>query len=78
MAIILDTTCWYLFPEGKVLKLRHKMNTKCHKKKSHLGRYHVGNQHIKVSLNSTVLYSLALEQSAVFFYWTPYETDGLC
>lgn len=34
MAIILDTTCWYLFPEGKVLKLRHKMNTECHKKKS--------------------------------------------
>ena len=33
MAIILDTTCWYLFPEGKVLKLRHKMNTECHKKK---------------------------------------------
>lgn len=25
MAIILDTICWYLFPEGKVLKLRHKI-----------------------------------------------------
>lgn len=65
MAIILDTICWYLFPEGKVLKLRHKITPSI--TKNHLGRCHVGDQYIKLSLNSTALCSLALEQSAVFF-----------
>lgn len=61
IATILDTTCWYLFPEGKVLKLRHKMNTKYHThKKSHLGRYHVGDQHIKLSL---------IQQYCILWHW---------
>lgn len=63
MAVTLYTTCWCIFPEGKVLKLGHKTNTEYHK--NQLGRCHAGDQYIKLSLNSTALCSLVLEQSAV-------------
>ena len=32
MAVVLFTTCWDIFPEGKVLKLGHKTNMGFHKK----------------------------------------------
>lgn len=76
MAIILYATCWNILPEGEVPKLGHKMNIKDHI--NIIWEDAMLETNVSLSLDSAVLCSAVLEQSAVFFDQTPYETTGLC